>query len=191
MNYYVADGSTQRGPFELEALRAQGLAPDTLVWREGSPSWLPAAQVDELVRAGVVAGLGPAAPSAPAAAPHSGGGGGGGAPYPPPPADPYAGHVPYANPTGHVPPYNPNDSKRIIAGVLGIVLGSLGIHKFVLGYTAAGVIMLVVTVVVGTLTCGISWPVMWVIGLVEGIIYLTKSDEEFYHTYIARKREWF
>ncbi|MEX0716039.1 MAG: hypothetical protein WD066_05605 [Planctomycetaceae bacterium] len=31
----------------------------------------------------------------------------------------------------------------------------------------------------------------WAIGLVEGIIYLTKSDEEFYQTYIVGKKEWF
>jgi hypothetical protein len=29
------------------------------------------------------------------------------------------------------------------------------------------------------------------IGLIEGILYLTKSDEEFYRTYVLGKKEWF
>jgi TM2 domain-containing membrane protein YozV len=179
VNYYIADGSTQRGPFTLEALKAQHIGADTLVWREGSPTWVPASQMEELTRAGVVSG-GPS-PSAPPPPPPPGG-----APYPAVPT------TPYATPAGgYVPPFNPHDSKRITAGVLAIVLGSLGIHKFVLGYNTAGIIMLVVTLVVGTITCGFGWGVMGIIGVVEGIIYLTKSDAEFYHTYVAQKREWF
>jgi TM2 domain-containing membrane protein YozV len=73
------------------------------------------------------------------------------------------------------------ESKRILAGILAIVLGGFGIHKFILGYTVPGIIMLV-------LACtGISG----IIGLVEGIIYLTKSDEEFVETYQIGKKEWF
>ena len=82
-------------------------------------------------------------------------------------------------------------SKKILAGVLGIILGAFGVHKFVLGYTKEGIIMLVITVVLGIFTFGIlSW-VMGVIGLIEGIVYLTKSDEEFHNTYQASKRPWF
>jgi hypothetical protein len=44
---------------------------------------------------------------------------------------------------------------------------------------------------VSLLTCGIGAPVMGIIGLVEGIIYLTKPDAEFVATYIANKRGWF
>ena len=32
---------------------------------------------------------------------------------------------------------------------------------------------------------------MGVIGLIEGIIYLTKSDEDFFQTYAIQKKEWF
>jgi TM2 domain-containing membrane protein YozV len=78
-------------------------------------------------------------------------------------------------------------NKKMLAGILGIILGGLGIHKFVLGYTTPGIIMLLVSV----LSCSIAYPVMHVIGLVEGIIYLTKSDKEFYETYIVEKKEWF
>ena len=80
---------------------------------------------------------------------------------------------------------NGGADKKIVAGICGILLGSLGVHKFLLGYTKEGVIMLVVT-----LTC-IGATVMSVIGLIEGIIYLTKSDEEFVSTYITGQKGWF
>jgi TM2 domain-containing membrane protein YozV len=79
------------------------------------------------------------------------------------------------------------NSKKIAAGICAILLGSLGIHKFILGMTSAGLIMLLSTV----LTCGLAAPVFHVISLVEGVLYLTKTDEEFYRTYIVGKKEWF
>jgi TM2 domain-containing membrane protein YozV len=82
-------------------------------------------------------------------------------------------------------------SKKIPAGICGILLGALGVHKFILGYTTEGIIMLVVTLVGGIVTCGIAAAVMGIIGLVEGIIYLTKSDEEFAQTYVQNKKGWF
>ncbi len=82
-------------------------------------------------------------------------------------------------------------NKKLAAGLLGIFLGAFGIHKFLLGYTTAGVIMLVVSVAGGVVTCGIASFVMGVIGLIEGIIYLTKTPEEFKATYIDAKKEWF
>lgn len=81
----------------------------------------------------------------------------------------------------------PDDGKKIAAGVCAILLGSLGIHKFILGYTTAGLIMLLVTI----LTCGLGAAVMHVIGIIEGILYLSKPDEEFQRTYIDARREWF
>ena len=75
------------------------------------------------------------------------------------------------------------ENKKVLAGVMGILFGGLGVHKFVLGYTQEGIIQLVVSVV----TCGIGS----IIGFIEGIIYLTKSDEEFYNTYQANKKGWF
>jgi TM2 domain-containing membrane protein YozV len=82
---------------------------------------------------------------------------------------------------------NPRASNKIGAGVCGILLGWLGIHKFILGYTSAGLIMLLVSV----LSCGVLSSVVWIIGLVEGIIYLCKSDDEFVRTYVDNRREWF
>jgi TM2 domain-containing membrane protein YozV len=80
--------------------------------------------------------------------------------------------------------------KKIAAGILGILLGALGIHKFILGYTKEGIIMLLVSIF-GSLLLGLGPVVMGIIGLVEGIIYLTKTDEEFVATYINGKKGWF
>ena len=82
---------------------------------------------------------------------------------------------------------NPRASNKIVAGIFGIVLGGLGIHKFILGYTGTGLIMLLVSV----LSCFILAPIMHLIGLIEGIIYLTKSDDDFVRTYVDGRREWF
>ena len=73
-------------------------------------------------------------------------------------------------------------NKKIAAGLCGILLGGFGVHKFILGYTNAGIIQLVLGIF-----CGIGG----IIGIIEGIIYLTKSDEEFVRTYIYGRKEWF
>ena len=78
-------------------------------------------------------------------------------------------------------------SKKTAAGICGILLGGFGVHKFVLGFTTPGVIMLLVSL----LTLCIAFKIMWIIGIIEGITYLTKSDEEFYQTYMVEKKEWF
>jgi TM2 domain-containing membrane protein YozV len=73
--------------------------------------------------------------------------------------------------------------KKVVAGILGILLGGLAIHKFYLGYTKEGIIQIIITLC----TCGFGG----LIGFIEGIIYLTKSDEDFVKTYITGKRGWF
>ncbi|MBT8236269.1 MAG: NINE protein [Bacteroidia bacterium] len=87
------------------------------------------------------------------------------------------------------------DNKKILAGILAIILGSLGIHKFILGYQKEGFILLAVTLIGWVLMCvGVGIFLVWItglIGLIEGIIYLTKSDEEFYNTYQAGQKPWF
>jgi TM2 domain-containing membrane protein YozV len=83
---------------------------------------------------------------------------------------------------------------KIAAGLLAIFLGGLGIHKFYLGFTGPGLVFLLVNTV--------GWLVTWimlflpnvvlcVIALVEGIIYLTKTDEEFEQLYVVQKKQWF
>ncbi len=75
------------------------------------------------------------------------------------------------------------DNKKVLAGVLAIMLGSFGIHKFILGYTKEGVLQILMSF----FSCGLAS----VIPFVEGIIYLTKSDEEFYQIYQVGRRPWF
>ena len=75
------------------------------------------------------------------------------------------------------------ENKKVLAGVLAILLEYLGIHKFILGYTKEGIIQIVITLV----SCGFAG----IIPFVEGIIYLTKSDEEFYNTYQVGRKGWF
>lgn len=81
----------------------------------------------------------------------------------------------------------PGAEKKIAAGICGILLGALGVHKFILGYTKQGLIMLLVTV----LTLGFAGFITGIIGLIEGIIYLTKSDADFVATYVQGRKGWF
>ena len=73
-----------------------------------------------------------------------------------------------------------------------IFFGALGVHKFVLGYYNAGIIiMLLVRLAGGAIPCGIAAGVMLLIGLIEGVIYLTKTPDEFRETYLDHQQEWF
>ncbi len=87
------------------------------------------------------------------------------------------------------------DGKRIIAGITGIFFGGFGIHKFVLNYTREGLILLGITIAGSILSCLVIGVVfVWipsVIGFIEGIVYLTKSDEEFHNTYVVGHKSWF
>jgi TM2 domain-containing membrane protein YozV len=91
--------------------------------------------------------------------------------------------------------FGSTDNKKILAGILGILFGGLGIHKFILGYNKEGGIMLGATLIGILLSCvGVGILFVWisgVVGFVEGIIYLTKSDADFYNTYQAGKKPWF
>ena len=97
----------------------------------------------------------------------------------------------YEPPMGSTPPPPPPapppppdiGSTKILCGIMGIILGGLGVHRFILGDVSGGIIRIVITL----FTCGLGS----VIGLVEGIIYLTKSDLDFYRIYMVEKRSWF
>ena len=71
--------------------------------------------------------------------------------------------------------------KKIPAGICAILVGGFGVHKFIMGYHTEGIVQLVLGL------CGIGW----IIGLIEGIIYLTKSDEDFVRTYFQDRKGWF
>ena len=82
---------------------------------------------------------------------------------------PYPGH--YPPPGARVAPFARRPKSRVVAGVLAIVLGAFGVHRFYLGYTGIGLTMLLMTV----LSFGLLGLVTSVWGLVEGILYLSST----------------
>ncbi len=126
------------------------------------------------------------------------------APYGPPSQSPY--QMPsYPPPRPPMPGGQlPGAEKKMSAAILAILLGGFGAHKFILGYQQEGFMMaagtiggLILSVVIGILTCGIGFVLLIIplavslVGLAEGILYLSKSDEEFVATYIQGRRPWF
>jgi hypothetical protein len=77
--------------------------------------------------------------------------------------------APYAaGAAGYNPNFDPNAKSKMVAGVLGIVLGWAGAHRFYLGYTGIGIAQLVLSIV----TCGLAG--IW--GFVEGILILVGHE---------------
>lgn len=62
--------------------------------------------------------------------------------------------------------YSPKS--RLVAGLLGILLGAIGVHRFYLGNVGIGIVQIIVTIV--TLGIGSLW------GFVEGIIIIAGGD---------------
>ncbi len=87
--------------------------------------------------------------------------------------------------------------KKLPSALLAIFLGHLGIHKLYYGATNAGLTMLILSVVGWILTpftCGITALLpacMGIVGFIEGIIYLTKPDGQFYSEYQIMHKPWF
>jgi len=64
--------------------------------------------------------------------------------------------------------YDPYAKSRVVAGILGILLGGLGVHRFYLGFVGIGILQIVVSL----LTFGIgAW---W--GIIEGIMILCRAQ---------------
>jgi TM2 domain-containing membrane protein YozV len=160
--WFYAQHGNQYGPVawsELRQIADSGqLQANDLVWSQGMGNWAPAHIVEGLI-------------------------------VPQPALGTFAHHArqaqekarkffePGANEPSHV--------DRITVGVLAILLGTAGIHKFILGRTGQGVLML-------AMTCTfVFMPVVAIVGLVEGIIYLTRTDQDFYRIYVQGRRGWF
>lgn len=86
----------------------------------------------------------------------------------------------YYQPQYNVPPAGYVQKSRMAAGLLGILLGSLGIHNFYLGFTTRGVVQLLVALIGGAFTCGIATLAVAVWGFVEGVLLLTASPSRMY-----------
>ena len=87
-----------------------------------------------------------------------------------------------------------SSKNKVAAGLLAIFLGGLGIHKFYLGFTGPGLVYLLIN----TVGFAITWALLCIpnmilgmMALIEGIIYLTRSDEEFEQLYVVQKKKWF
>ena len=104
------------------------------------------------------------------------------------------GDTPLATPTINMATV-PGQKSKAAAGLLSIFLGMWGVHKFYLGYTGTGLLMLGITllgILLAIVVIGIFMVMAMVtIAIIEGIIYLTKSDEEFHQTYVVNKKSWF
>ncbi len=83
----------------------------------------------------------------------------------------------------------------IAAGLLALFLGTLGVHKFYLGYTKEGIILLVgmlLSYLFTLILIGIiPLMIIGVICFVEAILYLTKSEAEFNRVYVEGHKPWF
>lgn len=102
-----------------------------------------------------------------------------------------------------------DQSQRIPAGMCGMCLGAFGVHKFILGYGMEGALLLTMSILgivlgtIGAITgflCCLPWVLMalyvlpaisGVIGFIEGILYISKTDEDFVETYQIGYRPWF
>ncbi len=108
------------------------------------------------------------------------------------------------------------EKTKVVAGLLAIFLGWAGVHKFYLGIKKPATIQLAVGggglvlamvvgdifialgifgigVFIGLLLYAIGYIALMaagVLGLVEGIVYLTKSDEDFQSIYVTGQQQW-
>lgn len=82
------------------------------------------------------------------------------------------------------------EKSKVAAGLFAIFLGAFAVHKFYLGYTKEAIIILMLFWG-GLILLGLPSLVIGIIVFIEGIIYLTKSDEEFQRIYVQDKRGWF
>ena len=81
-----------------------------------------------------------------------------------------------------------NSKNKITAGILAVLFGAWGAHKFYLGYFKTGIIMALTTIIL--LPAGIVF-LTALIGACEGVHYLMMDRERFYLQYVAHKKYWF
>lgn len=158
--WYIISNGQQVGPMPKEDLAKYGLQPDSMVWTQGMPDWARACNVPELhevlnAELDNRPPLGYPQPGGQAYNPHPQRGG----------VDPYGRYQPQT------------DKSKVAFGILAILLGSLGVQYFYVGKIGGGFICLLISCV----TCFTIWPV---ITLIQGIVALCMSDEEFERKYV-------
>ena len=82
------------------------------------------------------------------------------------------------------------DKSKIVAGILALFLGAFGIHKFYIGCTTAGIVMIAVWFF-GLFLVGIPSLIIGIIAFIEALIYFFKSDADFDRIYVQNKKCWF
>jgi TM2 domain-containing membrane protein YozV len=75
------------------------------------------------------------------------------------------------------------EKKKLVAGLLAIIFGSLGAHKYYMGSWGWGIVFSFITIFLGLLTLGVVWVIMEIIAIVEGIMFLVMSEETFAEKY--------
>ncbi len=119
----------------------------------------------------------------------------GGAPVSPPPTyqvPPQQNYVPPQNQGGYKTRSMGIGSVRKekwTAVVLAFVLGTLGIHKFYLGYKSEGLAMLLITVLGACIAVGPM--IMGIFAIIEAVKYVTLTEEDFQATYVDGYKGWF
>jgi TM2 domain-containing membrane protein YozV/cold shock CspA family protein len=82
------------------------------------------------------------------------------------------------------------EKNKWMAALLAFVFGGLGVHKFYLGKRTAGFIMLA-TFLGGIILAGIPTFIITIVGFIECVIYIVKSEQQFYDDYVVGDRAWF
>ena len=111
--------------------------------------------------------------------------------------DVFTGSFPRSSADAPVSPMQPHyaaplaSRDHVAAGLLALLLGPFGVHKFYLGYSAQGFTLMALSIIGGLLSFGLVVGVVWIIAVIEAICYFAKSQSEFEQTYVYGKREWF
>jgi serine/threonine protein kinase len=91
---------------------------------------------------------------------------------------------PAGRPRDRRPPQTDGGGDRTIHAIVAILVGGFGVHKFMQGNSGNGTLRLIL----GLVTCLLVTPV---ISLIEGIQYLSMTDEQYARDYLRDKKDWF
>jgi TM2 domain-containing membrane protein YozV len=173
--HYTLNGSQQPTPIDQQALIrliVNGhVGPGDHVWNETMATWAKVSQVADLAAY--------ALPMMPRGGSDAWSSGSANA-FPPIQVTPQAGSSGQSSPE-----YRSFVGKKTGAGVAALLIGALGIHKFMLGLTTGGLTMLLLCILL------VPIPFLSLIAFVEGILYLSKSEEQFFRDYALERKQWF
>lgn len=152
--WYLLYNGQQIGPMSVDQLRSYNPTPNSQVWCEGMPQWVPIYTLPELMSL-----LNTSNYNSPG----------------------FGNTQNYSNSSTTPPPadfqYRQESVKdHTTAGIFALILGGLGIQYFYIGKTTGGIFCILLSL----FTCGL----FNILTLVQGILMLTMSQQEFEHKYI-------